>query len=157
MTTTDGEQPDDSLDLIDGLPEMSPPPVTIDEATATNCSGGPSNGPCRPDSNISAPRAAFSNGAQSQRTNGSTGTNGNSVPPTIQVATSPTSTSSTAGMKTGVLNCETLNINGAPPPPTPLIGACQESRFSFASGRTPPLPDLRATEFFRYAKLSKSS
>ncbi|KMQ94412.1 gtp-binding protein rad [Lasius niger] len=35
------------------------------------------------------------------------------------------------------------------PPPTPMIGAHQETRFTFGgSGRTPPLPDLRAADFF---------
>lgn len=36
------------------------------------------------------------------------------------------------------------------PPPTPIPTHQETSRFTFGgSGRTPPLPDLRATDFFR--------
>lgn len=162
VTTTDGEQPDDSLDLIDGLPEMSPPPVLNDHSTGSNHSSASSNVPNHSDSNnatTATSRASSNNAAQQQqRTSGiGAGVNGNCTAPIIQGATNPARSSSISGSltkgttgTTGLLNNECMNVNGIPPP-TPLVGARQESRFSFNTGRTPPLPDLRATEFFRYA------
>lgn len=45
------------------------------------------------------------------------------------------------------LTSSPVNGSGAPPP-TPLIGARHENRFTFGSGRTPALPELKTSDFF---------
>ncbi|XP_023287636.1 flocculation protein FLO11-like, partial [Orussus abietinus] len=114
VTTTDGEQPDDSLDLIDGFPEMSPPPVT------THSQSGTTQTPSRANSGYveSTPASGTKDAQHSTAPGGQ-------APSSNHAVDSP----------------------GAPPP-TPMIGTHQESRFTFTSGRTPPLPDLKVTDFF---------
>ncbi|XP_024937752.1 uncharacterized protein LOC107264809 isoform X2 [Cephus cinctus] len=121
VTTTDGEQPEDSLDLIDGPSEMSPPPVTSQSS------------PTYPSQHQQTPqRSSRLNSFQSE----STGT----------FVRNPQQHSTAPEVQGPVQNC--LGDGPGAPPPTPLIGAHQEPRFTFVSGRTPPLPDLRVTDFF---------
>ncbi|XP_014603249.1 PREDICTED: flocculation protein FLO11-like isoform X1 [Polistes canadensis] len=127
VTTTDGEQPDDSFDLIDVPPEMSPPPV------APTSKDTPSNSSCT--QQIVLPSEKLDS---------------NHVEHNSKSTANVQSTASTAqhhGGGTMSPTTDTVDDMGAPPP-TPMIGAHQESRFTFISGRTPPLPDLRAAEFF---------
>ncbi|XP_011315199.1 uncharacterized protein [Fopius arisanus] len=114
--TTDSEQRDDSLDLIDEPSEMSPP------ASSVNHSASP---PLKIDS------TNLENLSKSTTANG-----------THQRTTAP-SVDAPCGGSAGV---NTINGVGAPPP-TPLIGARQENRFTFTSGKTPALPDLRTSDF----------
>lgn len=121
MTTTDSEQRDDSLDFVDEPSELSPPPCSM------NSSSPPSN----------------KNGPNNQEMS--------SKPPitiitTTQRATVPLIQSTPR--TTSITDKNSVNGIGAPPP-TPLIGARQENRFTFPSGRIPALPDLRAADFFR--------
>ncbi|XP_043286833.1 serine-rich adhesin for platelets-like isoform X2 [Venturia canescens] len=153
VTTTDSEQPDDSLDLIDGLPEMSPPPVANESSImSNNCSAPSSNGSPLSDSNNAAAtlRASSNNLVQQQEriiVNGNANVV-NAKGPTSPAASSSTiSVSSISGTTIGTLENQVSPSAGVPPP-TPLAGARQESRFSFATGRTPLLPDLRTTDFF---------
>ncbi|XP_043487190.1 flocculation protein FLO11-like isoform X4 [Polistes fuscatus] len=127
VTTTDGEQPDDSFDLIDVPPEMSPPPV------APTSKDTQSNSSCT--QQIVLPSEKLDS---------------NHVEHNSKSTANVQSTASTAqhhGGTTMSPTTDTVDDMGAPPP-TPMIGAHQESRFTFISGRTPPLPDLRAAEFF---------
>lgn len=130
VTNTDGEQHDDSLDLVDGLPEMSPPPTSNPSQT-------------NPSHSNNQPQGANSNLVENgTKTNNNNNNNNNKTNGTInaQLSTAP---------KTQAPNLNNVLDGPGPPPPTPLVGAHQESRFTFISGRTPPLPDLRASEFFR--------
>lgn len=129
VTNTDGEQHDDSLDLVDGLPEMSPPPTSNPSQT-------------NPSHSNNQPQGANSNLVENgTKTNNNNNNNNNKTNGTInaQLSTAP---------KTQAPNLNNVLDGPGPPPPTPLVGAHQESRFTFISGRTPPLPDLRASEFF---------
>ncbi|XP_072751367.1 uncharacterized protein [Anoplolepis gracilipes] len=170
VTTTDGEQPDDSFDLIDVPAEMSPPatapsqssPIHLvghcdDIATASHTSS-----PASPTSPISVAAPA------------------NQTTPPLPLPTSPSSSLCFDGTEVAgpSSRCSRSKLdsgqpdgnpkatisnsigqgynasNGAEgtsalPPPTPMIGSHQETRFTFGgSGRTPPLPDLRAADFF---------
>ncbi|XP_051166119.1 rhoGEF domain-containing protein gxcI-like isoform X2 [Leptopilina boulardi] len=137
VTNTDGEQHDDSLDLVDVLPEMSPPPTS--NPSQTNPSHSTNNQPQGINSN------PVENGTTNNHHNSNNNNNNNNNNKTngtinAQLSTAP---------KTQAPNLNSSVLDGpGPPPPTPLVGAHQESRFTFISGRTPPLPDLRATEFF---------
>ncbi|XP_063986496.1 uncharacterized protein LOC135167327 isoform X3 [Diachasmimorpha longicaudata] len=111
--TTDSEQRDDSLDLIDEPSEMSPP----------------ANHPASPPSKIDSTK--LENLSKSTTANG-----------THQRTTAP-SVDAPCG---GIAGVSPVNGVGAPPP-TPLIGARQENRFTFTSGKTPALPDLRTADF----------
>ncbi|XP_015126196.1 uncharacterized protein LOC107047847 [Diachasma alloeum] len=111
--TTDSEQRDDSLDLIDEPSEMSPP----------------ANHPASPPLKIDSTN--LENLSKSTTANG-----------THQRTTAP-SVDAPCGDIPGV---SPVNGVGAPPP-TPLIGARQENRFTFTSGKTPALPDLRTADF----------
>ncbi|XP_067211443.1 uncharacterized protein [Linepithema humile] len=167
VTTTDGEQPDDSFDLIDVPAEMSPPatapsqPSSIhpDDITASSRNSSPAS----PTSPISVAAPA------------------NQTTPPLPHSSSPTSPlrafdeTETAGpsgrcsrsrLDSSQHNGNSKTITGssigqghnasngaegstALPPPTPMVSVHQESRFTFGgSGRTPPLPDLRAADFF---------
>lgn len=173
MTTTDGEQPDDSFDLIDVPAEMSPPatapsqsPIHLvghsDDHVGT---GSHTSSPASPTSPISV--AAPSN----------------QTTPPLPIPSSPTSPlctfdgtevagpsgrctrskldsgqpdgnpKSTIGSSIGQGHNNASNGaegTSALPPPTPMVGTHQETRFTFGgSGRTPPLPDVRAADFFR--------
>lgn len=116
QVTTDSEQRDDSLDLIDEPSEMSPP------ATSVNHRASP---PLKADS------TNLENLSKSTTANG-----------THQRTTAP-SVDAPCG---GIPGISQMNGVGAPPP-TPLVGARQENRFTFTSGKTPPLPDLRTADF----------
>lgn len=161
VTTTDSEQPDDSLDLIDGLPEMSPPPIPNENSIlSNNCSAPSSNGSPLSDGNNTAAtlRTSSNNLVQQQERimmNGNVNLTSSKGPTSPAASSSSISVSSTSGTTIGTLENQVSPSAGIPPP-TPLIGARQESRFSFATGRTPLLPDLRATEFFRYEFFSHS-
>lgn len=124
MTTTDGEQPDDSFDLIDVPPEMSPPPVApTSKDTQSNSSG--TQQIILPSEKVDSNHVEHNSKSTVNVQSSSTAQHG---------ATSPIS--------------DIVDDTSAPPP-TPMIGAHQECRFTFISGRTPPLPDLRASELFR--------
>lgn len=159
MTTTDGEQPDDSFDLMDIPSEMSPPAATS--------STGQSSEPILP-AVVSSP---------------------SSVPPPSSSSLIEYSTPDGKGLKTGSslstdatlrselsIGCldirassvsNLLDETDAPPvDATPIIihGAVNDAGKVSVSGRTPPLPDLRATDFFRcltlffiYSRFSRSN
>ncbi|KAL6427496.1 hypothetical protein ACFW04_008773 [Cataglyphis niger] len=169
VTTTDGEQPDDSFDLIDVPAEMSPPATAPSQSSPIHlighsddiATGSRTSSPASPTSPISV--AAPVN---------------QTTPPLPLPVTSPTSSlcgtevagpssrcsrakldadqqegnpKATIGTSIGQGHVANNNTEGtsALPPPTPMIGAHQETRFTFGgSGRTPPLPDLRTADFF---------
>ncbi|XP_046738061.1 uncharacterized protein LOC124406627 [Diprion similis] len=122
VTTTDGEQADDSLDYLDGTPEMSPPPVNAHPNPQSQSSD--TGYGSYPGANHSVSTTNLHNAQSTPTLRHSTVTG-------IQIESSTNSTESPKA-----------------PPPTPLIGSQQEARFTFVSGRTPPLPDLRVTDFF---------
>ncbi|KAK2576912.1 hypothetical protein KPH14_005533 [Odynerus spinipes] len=123
VTTTDGEQPDDSFDLIDVPPELSPPPVApMSKDTHSNSPGTQQN--VLPSAKIDS----------------------NHVESNTKSTVNVQSSTAHHGAMSPILN--NINDDTGAPPPTPMIGAHQESRFTFVSGRTPPLPDLRTAEFF---------
>lgn len=141
MTTTDGEQPDDSFDLMDIPSEMSPP-------AATSSTGGQS-----PEPILSAVAVISS-------------------PLPVHASTScpiEYSTPDEKGLKTGAtlrselpidcLDIRTSSVSNLldeteipSVDATPIIihGTVNEVGKVSVSGRTPPLPDLRATDFFRF-------
>ncbi|KAK0181151.1 hypothetical protein PV327_003457 [Microctonus hyperodae] len=124
ITTTDSEQRDDSLDLIDDTNELSPPlpPPPLPPPTSMNSSSPTKNGPHNPDS--------LSKNLTTAITQATTA-------PIIQP--NPETT----------LNADKSPVNGiGAPPPTPLIGARHESKFTFPTGRIPALPDIRTADFF---------
>ncbi|XP_070165318.1 uncharacterized protein [Polyergus mexicanus] len=171
VTTTDGEQPDDSFDLIDVPVEMSPPatapsqsPIHLVGHSDDIATGSRTSSPASPTSPISV--AAPAN---------------QTTPPLSLPVTSPTSSlrafdeTEVAGPSTrcsrskldadqpesnakatigtsigqGHMAGNGAESTSALPPPTPMIGVHQETRFTFGgSGRTPPLPDLRTADFF---------
>ncbi|KAK0073835.1 hypothetical protein PV325_009159, partial [Microctonus aethiopoides] len=125
ITTTDSEQRDDSLDLIDDTNELSPPlppPPLPPPSTSMNSSSPTKNGPHNPESlsrNLTT--------AITQATTASI------------IHPNPETT----------LNADKSPVNGiGAPPPTPLIGARHESKFTFSTGRIPALPDIRTADFF---------
>lgn len=116
VTTTDGEQQEDSLDLMDGFPEMSPPPCT---------------------------------NQSSQQSNSYKVSNGHSeVNAKISTSTKAQQHSTALDNEASNELCNSMELDQHVPP-TPLVGAHQELRFTFNTGRTPPLPDIRGTDFFR--------
>ena len=141
MTTTDGEQPDDSFDLMDIPSEMSPP-------ATTSSTGGQS-----PEPILSAVAVISS-------------------PLPVHASTSSPNEYSTPdekGLKTGAnlrselpidcLDIRTSSVSNLldeteipSVDATPIIihGTVNEVGKVSISGRTPPLPDLRATDFFRF-------
>ncbi|XP_048264896.1 uncharacterized protein LOC100651823 isoform X1 [Bombus terrestris] len=139
VTTTDGEQPDDSFDLMDIPSEMSPP-------ATTSSTGGQS-----PEPILSAVAVISS-------------------PLPVHASTSSPieySTPDEKGLKTGAnlrselpidcLDIRTSSVSNLldeteipSVDATPIIihGTVNEVGKVSISGRTPPLPDLRATDFF---------
>lgn len=173
MTTTDGEQPDDSFDLIDVPAEMSPSPTTsssqppssghlghTDDAVVNSRTSSPSASPTSPIS-VAANQTTPPLPAASSPTSPLCGFDG------TDTAAGPSSSRRSrleSGQPDGNHKATTSSNQGhnastssnateaatALPPPTPMVGTHQESRFTFGgSGRTPPLPDLRAADFFR--------
>lgn len=170
VTTTDGEQPDDSFDLIDVPAEMSPPatapsqpslhtghrhsdetaasrsssPVSptspISVATSANRQTPPPLAPSSP----SSPLCAFDGiEARSSTTTRCSRLRLDSTQPDSNSKVMTGSSSTAHGASNGT-------EGAVVPPPTPMVGShSQETRFTFGSGRTPPLPDLRAADFFR--------
>lgn len=153
VTTTDGEQPDDSFDLID-MPEMSPPPVTSSQSstqadhqrhsdTPTTTTAVSHSSPSQP----ASPSSPISVAAPATQT----------TPPPLPPSSSPSS-SPLCGFETGLPTycSQGHNSNNHPtegtivPPSTPITGVHQEQpKFIFGTGRTPPLPDLKSADFFR--------
>ncbi|KAG5307684.1 RAD protein, partial [Acromyrmex insinuator] len=174
VTTTDGEQPDDSFDLIDVPAEMSPPTTAPSQSSippvghrghSDDTLGGNNNSsPTSPTSPISvaAPIAA------------------NQITPPLPLPSSPmtplcafdgteiagpsnrcmrmkldsgqqdgnnkTTTGTSINQGHNASNSEgTATL----PSLTSIVPTHHETRFTFGgSGRTPPLPDLRAADFF---------
>lgn len=170
VTTTDGEQPDDSFDLIDVPAEMSPPatapsqPSSIhpDDITASSRNSSPAS-PTSPISvaapaNQTTPPLPHSSSPTSPlrafdgtETAGPSGRCSRSRLDSSQQhdSNSKTTSGSTIGQAHNTSN-GAEGTSTALPPPTPMVSVHQESRFTFGgSGRTPPLPDLRAADFFR--------
>lgn len=166
VTTTDGEQPDDSFDLIDVPAEMSPPatapsqPSSIhpDDITASSRNSSPASptspiSVAAPANQTTPPLPHSSSPTSSLRTFEETETAGPSsrcsrsrLDSSQHNGNSKTITSSSIGHNAS----NGAEGNTALPPPTPMVSVHQESRFTFGgSGRTPPLPDLRAADFFR--------
>lgn len=115
MTTTDSEQRDDSLDLIDEPSEMSPP----------SSKGKPTSPP-----SVKNEHNNLDVISKNKMTNCNKQSTSPASPGDVTLTSSP------------------VNGSGAPPP-TPLIGARHENRFTFGSGRTPALPELKTSDFFR--------
>ncbi|XP_026668378.1 uncharacterized protein LOC108623746 [Ceratina calcarata] len=132
VTTTDGEQPDDSFDLMDIPSEMSPPAASSDPPPPSESNRSPQ--PPSPPPLPSSPTNEYSDekGLQSS--------------PEIPIpCLNNVRTSSVSNL---------LEETEAPPvdplPPVAIQNTINEitiNRVS-VSGRTPPLPDLRATDFF---------
>lgn len=169
VTTTDGEQPDDSFDLIDVPAEMSPPATAPSQSSPIHLVGHSDDMATTGSRNSSpaSPTSPISVAAPSSQTT-----------PPLPLPSSPTSPFDGTDVAGPSSRCTRSKLdsdrqpdvkatistaigqghnasNGAEgtsalPPPTPMIGAHQETRFTFGgSGRTPPLPDLRAADFFR--------
>lgn len=169
VTTTDGEQPDDSFDLIDVPAEMSPPatapsqsPIHLVGHSDDMATGSRNSSPASPTSPISVAAPASQTTPPlplpSSPTSSLCAFDGPEVAgPSSRCSRSkldsdrpsdgnPKAISATIGQG-HASNC--AEGTSALPPPTPMIGAHQETRFTFGgSGRTPPLPDLRAADFF---------
>ncbi|KAL6266586.1 hypothetical protein P5V15_003432 [Pogonomyrmex californicus] len=170
VTTTDGEQPDDSFDLIDVPAEMSPPATAPsqqsihpgghrghpDDAIGGSCTSSPAS-PTSPisvaapssqttpplplPSSPTTPLCAFDGtevaGPSGRGARGSAQGNDGNVKTT------------TGGSSIGQGHNGSNGAEAILPPPTPMVSTHQETRFTFGgSGRTPPLPDLRAADFF---------
>ncbi|KAF7988505.1 hypothetical protein HCN44_001078 [Aphidius gifuensis] len=114
VTTTDSEQRDDSLDLIDEPSEMSPP----------SSKGKPTSPP-----SVKNEHNNLEVISKNKMTNCNKQSTSPASPGDVTLTSSP------------------VNGSGAPPP-TPLIGARHENRFTFGSGRTPALPELKTSDFF---------
>ncbi|XP_014480999.1 PREDICTED: uncharacterized protein LOC106747708 isoform X2 [Dinoponera quadriceps] len=164
VTTTDGEQPDDSFDLIDVPAEMSPPATDSPQPSIHTGHRHPDETAISRSSSPASPTSPIS-----------VATNRQTPPPLVPSSPSSPlctfdgteagpsmtrcsrsrldSTQPDSGSKV-ITGCSlsTGASNGTEgavvPPPTPIVGAHQETRFNFGSGRTPPLPDLRAADFF---------
>lgn len=171
MTTTDGEQPDDSFDLIDVPAEMSPPATAPSQPSIhaghrhpDDTAASRSSSPVSPTSPISVaapvsrqtpPPLVPSSPSSPMCTFDGTVEAGPSTTRCSRLR--PDSTQPDGGPKVITGSSSSSSAHGASngtegtvvPPPTPMIGAHQETRFTFGSGRTPPLPDLRAADFFR--------
>ncbi|XP_031789421.1 probable serine/threonine-protein kinase nek3 isoform X3 [Nasonia vitripennis] len=165
VTTTDGEQHDDSLDLIDVLPELSPPPVN--DTTAHSTHHQHSNGGVSVTVTAQVSVVVTSTSPQQQQQPSPPRTNENGLP-NSQVtkgvmnhvpSTNPTTVILQNGHGNGSSSSSTTsttNFGGSggtdspgAPPPTPLVGSHQESRFTFCDQRIKPaLPDLRTADFF---------
>ncbi|XP_018404767.1 PREDICTED: uncharacterized protein LOC108781327 [Cyphomyrmex costatus] len=174
VTTTDGEQPDDSFDLIDVPAEMSPPATAPSQSPIhptghrghpdDTLGGNHTSSPASPTSPISvaAPIAA------------------NQTTPPLPLPSSPMTplcafdgteiagpssrcmrTKLDSGQQDGNNKTTTAtsinqghnasNSEGTTTLPslTSIVSTHHETRFTFGgSGRTPPLPDLRAADFF---------
>ncbi|XP_026823763.1 uncharacterized protein LOC105276785 isoform X2 [Ooceraea biroi] len=172
VTTTDGEQPDDSFDLIDVPAEMSPPPTATSQPSSIHPAGhrghsddiavgSHSSSPASPTSPVSV--AANQTTPPLPRSSSPTsplctfegteaaGHSGRSSRPKHESGQPDGNSKTMAGT---TINQGQSTSNGADgttahPPPTPMVGAHQDTRFTFSgSGRTPPLPDLRAADFF---------
>ncbi|KAJ8687468.1 hypothetical protein QAD02_023262 [Eretmocerus hayati] len=125
VTTTDSEQQNDSLDLIDMCGELSPPP---DEATAAGRSGA---------------HACATTQIGAKQMNGH-----------LSATTSPTALQNGPSTKSSLTIGPSGTNSPGPPPPTPMVGSHQESRFTFPPSDQrirPALPDLRDADFFSQA------
>ncbi|KAI4504431.1 hypothetical protein M0802_000902 [Mischocyttarus mexicanus] len=122
VTTTDGEQQDDSFDLIDVPLETSPPPVAQTSKDTHNNSFGMQQ-------TVRRSKKLNSNHVEHYSKN------------TTDLHLTITIPHDTMFEINDIDDMES-------PPPTPMIGPDQEPKFTFARGRTPPLPDLRTAEFF---------
>lgn len=180
VTTTDGEQPDDSFDLIDVPAEMSPPATDTSQPSihASGCHRHPDDtavaggsrtpSPASPTSPISvaasvnrqtpptplpassptsSPHGAFADGTEAGPSTRCA--DGGTKASTIAGATPSASSVGHGVASPGHSSSNGIAEGATAPPVTPIIGAHQETRFTFGSGRTPPLPDLRAADFFR--------
>ncbi|EFN84879.1 GTP-binding protein RAD [Harpegnathos saltator] len=172
VTTTDGEQPDDSFDLIDVPAEMSPPatapsqpsihsgghrhpdeiaasrspsPVSPSSPISVAASMSRQTPPLAP-SSPSSPLCAFDGTEAGPSSSMTRRMRLDSTQPDNGCPKTTTGSSSASSAAHGASNGSA--DGAAVPPPTPMIGAHQETRFTFGSGRTPPLPDLRAADFF---------
>ncbi|XP_076658497.1 uncharacterized protein LOC143362331 isoform X1 [Halictus rubicundus] len=129
VTTTDGEQPDDSFDLIDIPSEMSPPASVPAAPPPDPATPPPPPPPSLPidDEYSQVDRIATTTGQ-------------------ISVATSRTETTARLDVRVSSTSNLLEDVDG-PPVATTAMLAANNTRLS-SSGRTPPLPDLRATDFF---------
>ncbi|XP_024878110.1 uncharacterized protein LOC112458607 isoform X3 [Temnothorax curvispinosus] len=174
VTTTDGEQPDDSFDLIDVPAEMSPPATAPSQQSSIHPAGHRGH----PDDTIGS---SHTSSPASPTSPISVAAPANQTTPPLPLPSTPTTPLCTfdgtevagpsgrcmrsrldSGQPDGnnktttgsSINQGHNSNNGAEgttthPPPTPMVPTHQETRFTFGgSGRTPPLPDLRAADFF---------
>ncbi|XP_078048679.1 uncharacterized protein LOC144476030 isoform X1 [Augochlora pura] len=139
VTTTDGEQPDDSFDLIDIPSEMSPPAPLPAAPT-------PEPAPPPPPPPPPPPFLPSDDYSQVDRIASSTGQVCASV---VGAARSEI----TARLEVRVSSTSNLleDVDG-PPIAAAMLAATNNLENAVprlpSSGRTPPLPDLRATDFF---------
>ncbi|XP_076280446.1 uncharacterized protein LOC143209094 isoform X1 [Lasioglossum baleicum] len=132
VTTTDGEQPDDSFDLIDIPSEMSPP-ASVPAAPPPDPATPPPPPPPPPNDDEYS---------QMDRIATTTGQ--------ISVATSRTETIARLDVRVSSTSNLLEDVDGPPVATTAMLAANNtggETRLS-SSGRTPPLPDLRTSDFF---------
>ncbi|XP_012528481.1 uncharacterized protein LOC105832243 isoform X3 [Monomorium pharaonis] len=170
VTTTDGEQPDDSFDLIDVPAEMSPPATAPSQQSSIHpaghrghpdetIGGSHTSSPASPTSPISVAAPANQTTPPlplpSTPTTPLCGFDGTEVAGPSGCCMRSGQSDGNSKTNTGSSNNQKHNAsNGAEgatnlPAPTPMASTHQEIRFTFGgSGRTPPLPDLRASDFF---------
>ncbi|XP_076391880.1 uncharacterized protein LOC105663956 isoform X1 [Megachile rotundata] len=143
VTTTDGEQPDDSFDLMDIPSEMSPPAPSSTVPT-TDSEPIPPPPPLPPSPPAQPNQSSFSQPVEystddEKRLGETVGSTSNGA---IFKSISDTDNGRLDTRASSVANLldETVTL--------PVVDAIPNSETRSVSGRTPPLPDLRATDFF---------
>ncbi|XP_014227143.1 uncharacterized protein LOC106652602 [Trichogramma pretiosum] len=145
VTTTDGEQHDDSLDLIDVPSELSPPIVNeVFNAASTIRVNTTSATPVTHQNDATILKEAMLQKC--------------TIPVFSSIVASVTAAiQSDDDEKCSIPMTSNNNFNGLDspgvPPPTPMLGLHQESRFTFPdqNRKIPTLPDLKTTDFFSQA------
>ncbi|KZC12937.1 GTP-binding protein RAD, partial [Dufourea novaeangliae] len=151
VTTTDGEQPDDSFDLVDIPSEMSPPaPLSSTAPTAEPDSRGSpgspgSSTPLEPPPPPPPPPLPLSSPIGEYFTTDRTGMR-TTDHPLLSASSTVRTDQITARLDVRVSSTSNL-LEDTDSPPVAAAILTNETRLS-TSGRTPPLPDLRTTNFF---------
>ena len=184
MTTTDGEQPDDSFDLMDIPSEMSPPAATSSIGGGESSSSSepilPAVGGVSSSSSPVPPPSSLIEYSLIAPPNEKGHKTGSSFSPIDDDDDDDDDDATTRLPRSERLSIGCLDIRAssvsnlldetdAPPvDATPIIihGTVNNNdttvgggggKVSSVSGRTPPLPDLRATDFFRYFNIPSFS
>ncbi|KYQ54650.1 GTP-binding protein RAD [Trachymyrmex zeteki] len=175
VTTTDGEQPDDSFDLIDVPAEMSPPatapsqssipPVGLRGHPDDTLGGNHNSSPTSPTSPISVAAPIAANQTTPPLPLPSSpmtplcafdeteiaGPSNRSMRMKLDSGQQDGNNKTTTGTSINQGHNASNNEGTATilPSLTSIVSTHHETRFTFGgSGRTPPLPDLRAADFF---------